>query len=105
MSGELLVPDLPVAAPSSAPVAAVPLDAPQTGDDGGGFATALARAVEGLGGGLRRADTAERALAAGHGSIAHAAIARAEADAEVAVAAALVDHVARALNVIAQMQV
>ncbi|TAM72909.1 hypothetical protein EPN44_14990 [bacterium] len=104
MRSEPLVPDVAVpagAAPSA--VASSPLDAQSDGGDA--FSAAIARAAAGLGGSLRHADAAERAVAAGTGSIQRAAIARAEADAEVAVAAAIVDHAARALNAVAQMQV
>jgi len=80
-----------------------PLDAPRDGVDA--FAEMLSRAIDGIGSRLRRADSAERDVAVGRGSIQAASIARAEADVEVAVAAAIVDHAARALNAVSQMQV
>ncbi|MDE2573056.1 MAG: flagellar hook-basal body complex protein FliE [bacterium] len=103
MTVQPLVPDapLPAAVPLARPLGA-PLEPAAHEDD---FARALASAVDGVAGSLRHADGAERAMVAGRGSIQAAAIARAQADAAVAVAAAVVDHVARALSSISQMQV
>lgn len=100
MKVEVLVPDTPL--PAAAPPAR-PLGAPTPGGDG--FAGALAGAVDAIATRLRRADRAENAVIDGRGSIQSAAIARAEADVEVTVAAAIVSQAARALNAVSQMQV
>ncbi|HVA36994.1 MAG TPA: flagellar hook-basal body complex protein FliE [Candidatus Dormibacteraeota bacterium] len=96
MTVEPLIPDLPLPA-------AVTRDAPRAAREG--FVDAMARAADALASHLRTADAAEHAVAAGRGSIQGAAIARAQADVEVAVAAALVDHAARAITTVTQLQI
>ncbi len=89
MRAEALVPDLPL-----------PTRAPSAGD-----ASAFARALDGAGAALNRAENAEDAFGAGGGDLQTAVYERARADVILAVATAAAQRTAQALQSILNMQV
>ena len=89
MRAEAIVPDLPL-----------PTRARSAGD-----ASAFARALDGAGSALDRAENAEDAFAAGNGDLQTAVYERARADVVLAVATAAAQRTAQALQSILNMQV
>ncbi|MGH7748410.1 MAG: flagellar hook-basal body complex protein FliE [Candidatus Dormibacteria bacterium] len=101
-------PDAPLG-PLDAPLAAPSPDTAAT-DSGenanaNGFGAALARALDGASGALERADLAERAFIAGHGSLQTMVLERAQADVALSLASAAASRVAQSLGTILGMQV
>jgi len=71
----------------------------------GGFASALARALDGAEGALARAAGAERAFIAGRGGLQEMVVERAQADILLAIAGAAASRTVQALNTILGMQI
>jgi flagellar hook-basal body complex protein FliE len=71
----------------------------------GNFAAALARALDGAGAALARADGAERAFISGRGGLQEMVVERAQADVLLAIAGAAAARTVQALNTILGMQI
>ena len=83
----------------------IPDQAPVAQSRGAGDAGAFAKALEGVGTMLARADGAEDAFAAHNGSLQDAIFERAQADVALAVATAAAQRTAQALQSILNMQI